>query len=49
MAKTYNRPDPYALTEMEDVALAVVLDRLGILDNYKVGSVVIDAILAGDL
>lgn len=99
MAKTYNCPDPYALTEMEDVALAVVLDRLGMLDkyiiirdsvnmdvfmngatpaslwdpdfneslasdsniesadifktamlnNYKVGSVVIDAILAGDL
>ncbi|MDY4609851.1 MAG: hypothetical protein SPD11_04440 [Sphaerochaetaceae bacterium] len=99
MIETYGCPDPYALTEMEDVALAVVLDRLGMLDkyiivrdsvnmdvfmngatpaslwdpdfdeslasdsniesadifktamqnNYKVGSVVIDAILAGEL
>lgn len=34
MAKTYECPDPYALTEMEDVALAVALDRLGMLDKY---------------
>ena len=27
-------PDPYALTEMEDHAMAVVLDRLGMLDRY---------------
>ena len=34
MAETYDAPDPYALTEMEDVAIAVVLDRLGMLDKY---------------
>lgn len=34
MTKTYNCPDPYALTEMEDNALAVVLDRYGMLDRY---------------
>ena len=34
MTETYGCPDPYALTEMEDVALAVVLDRLGMLDRY---------------
>ena len=34
MTKTYGCPDPYALTEMEDHAMAVVLDRLGMLDRY---------------
>jgi len=34
MAKTYECPDPYALTEMEDLS---------------VGSVVIDAVLSGEL
>lgn len=34
MNETYGCPDPYALTEMEDVALAVVLDRMGMLDKY---------------
>ena len=34
MTETYNCPDPYALTEMEDNALAVVLDRFGMLDRY---------------
>lgn len=34
MTETYACPDPYALTEMEDAALAVVLDRLGMLDKY---------------
>lgn len=34
MTKTYNCPDPYALTEMEDNALAIVLDRFGMLDRY---------------
>lgn len=34
MTKTYGCPDPYALTEMEDVALGVALDRLGMLDRY---------------
>ena len=36
MAETYNAPDPYALSEMEDVAIAVVLDRFGMLDRYIV-------------
>ncbi|MDO4549070.1 MAG: hypothetical protein Q4D04_13325 [Clostridia bacterium] len=34
MTQTYGCPDPYALTEMEDVALAVVLDRLDMLDRF---------------
>ena len=34
MVETYGCPDPYALTEMEDAALGVVLDRLGMLDRY---------------
>lgn len=34
MTETYGCPDPYALTEMEDSALGVVLDRLGMLDRY---------------
>lgn len=32
--KTYGAPDPFALTEMEDIAPACVLDRLGKLDHY---------------
>ena len=34
MAETYGCPDPYAVSEMEDNALAVVLDRMGMLDRY---------------
>ncbi len=34
MTETYECPDPFALTEMEDVALAVVADRLGMLDRF---------------
>ena len=34
MNETYGCPDPYALTEMEDVALAVVADRMGMLDRF---------------
>lgn len=34
MKETYGCPDPYALTEMEDVALAVVMDRMGMLDRF---------------
>lgn len=98
MSETYGAPDPYAISEMEDTAIAVALDRLGMLDrfiiirdsvnmdvfmnganpeylwagiedslasessvesadifatamlnNFKVGSVVVDAILAGNL
>lgn len=34
MAETYGCPDPYALTDMEDAALALALDRLGMLDRF---------------
>lgn len=34
MCETYGCPDPYALTEMEDTALAVVMDRMGMLDRF---------------
>lgn len=34
MTETYGCPDPFALTEMEDAALAVVMDRMGMLDRY---------------
>ena len=49
MTKTYGCPDPYAMTEMEDNALAVVLDRLGMLDRYIIirDSVNTDAFMNG--
>ena len=49
MNETYGCPDPYALTEMEDNALAVVLDRLGMLDRYIIirDSVNTDAFMNG--
>ena len=34
IAATYACPDPYAVTEMEDVAIGNVLKRLGMLDRY---------------
>lgn len=34
MAKVYGCPDPFAMSEMEDAALAVALDRLGWLHRY---------------
>ena len=36
MTETYGAPDPYAMSEMEDNAIAVALDRLGMLDRYIV-------------
>ena len=36
MTETYDAPDPYAMSEMEDNAIAVALDRLGMLDRYIV-------------
>ncbi len=36
MAETYSCPDPYMLTDMEDAALALALDRLGMLDRFIV-------------
>lgn len=49
MNETYGCPDPYAMTEMEDNALAVVLDRLGMLDRYIIirDSVNTDAFMNG--
>lgn len=49
MVKTYGCPDPYALSEMEDVALAVVLDRLNMLDKLIIirGSVNMDVFMNG--
>ncbi|MDO5022924.1 MAG: hypothetical protein Q4E07_06265 [Eubacteriales bacterium] len=34
MVETYGCPDPFAITEMEDCAIGVALDRLGMLDRY---------------
>ena len=36
MVQAYHCPDPYALTEMEDVALACVMDRYVMLDRFIV-------------
>ena len=36
VAETYNCPDPYAVTEMEDNALAVALDHMGMLDRFLI-------------
>ena len=36
MTETYGAPDPYAMSEMEDTAIAVALDRLGMLNRYIV-------------
>ena len=49
MTETYGCPDPYAMTEMEDNALAVVLDRMGMLDRYIIirDSVNTDAFMNG--
>jgi purine nucleoside permease len=49
MVRVYNCPDPFALAEMEDVALAVALDRLGMLDRYIIirSSVNMDCFMNG--
>ena len=36
VTETYNCPDPYAVTEMEDNALAVALDHMGMLDRFLI-------------
>lgn len=36
IVETYHCPDPYATTEMEDLALAVVADRMGMLDRLLI-------------
>lgn len=49
MAQTYNAPDPYICSEMEDVALAVVMDRMGMLDRFIAirGAVNMDVFMNG--
>ncbi len=49
MAKTYNAPDPYLSSEMEDIALATVMDRLGRLDRFIAlrGAVNMDVFMQG--
>ncbi len=49
MTETYGCPDPYAVTDMEDVAIGVVCKRLGILDHYIVirNSVNMDVFMNG--
>lgn len=50
IAKTYDCPDPYATTEMEDVALADVADRYGLLDRFLIirDSVNTDVFMSGN-
>ena len=36
MTKTYECPDPFALTEMEDAAVGLAADRMGMLDRFLI-------------
>ena len=49
MVRTYGCPDPFSLAEMEDAALAVAADRLGILDRFLIirASVNMDVFMNG--
>ncbi|MBR6707179.1 MAG: hypothetical protein IKI84_10935 [Clostridia bacterium] len=49
MAETYLCPDPYAVTEMEDIAVARAAERMGMLDRLIVirGSVNMDVFMLG--
>ena len=49
MTETYGAPDPYALSEMEDNAIAVTLDRFGLLDRLIIirDSVNMDVFMLG--
>ena len=49
MVRVYGCPDPFVLAEMEDVAIAVALDRLGMLDRYIIirSSVNMDCFMNG--
>lgn len=49
IVETYGCPDPYATTEMEDLALAVVADRMGMLDRLLIvrDSVDLDVFMNG--
>lgn len=42
IAETYGAPDPYATTEMEDMAIALTADRMGMLDRLIVLRVSVD-------
>lgn len=50
MTKTYNCPDPFYSSEMEDSALAVVMARMGRLDRFIAlrGAVNMDVFMNGD-
>jgi purine nucleoside permease len=49
MAEVYGCPDPYMICEMEDAALAVALDRQGLLDRFLIlrASVNLDVFMNG--
>lgn len=49
IVQTYGCPDPYATAEMEDLALAVVADRMGMLDRLLIlrVSVALDTFVNG--
>jgi len=36
MAKTYECPDPYALTEMEDLSVGIAVKRMGLSDHFLI-------------
>ena len=42
ITESYGCPDPYAVTEMEDIAIATALDRMGMLDRYMILRDVVD-------
>ena len=50
MMKTYGCPDPFACTEMEDVAIGTALKRMGLLDHYLIirDSVNMDVFMNGE-
>ena len=49
MAETYDCPDPYAVTEMEDAAIGKAVERMGLLDHYIIirDSVNMDVFMLG--
>lgn len=49
MTETYGCPDPYALTEMEDVAVATAVKQMGLLDHFLIirDSVNMDVFMLG--
>ena len=49
MTETYGCPDPYALTEMEDVAVATAVKHMGLLDHFLIirDSVNMDVFMQG--